>query len=132
MTADPLRIFCPNCGGQSSKYCGVCGGAGYLERTDTGLIDSNTDPIFVGDVVRCDIDDADNPHGCWSDHVVVCRGQTPCLMYLRSANGQLVPPGYIASILAEYYDRKLFLFSPELHLLRPFTTMRIVKPESDD
>ncbi len=92
----------------------------------TGLYDSDKKPIRIGCIVRRYKDDKDDIHGSWVDYRVRARGMTPCLYYLRSERGQILPEGYTASILADEYDKKLMPFVNDLSALLPEENLTVV------
>lgn len=97
----------------------------------TGLYDSNGQAIMIGAVVMKWIED-DHPksvHGSWVKYKVKQQGMTPILSYLCSEKGQVLPAGYTASILADSYDSKMFLFMIDLRGLEPLERMVVVPSE---
>ena len=89
----------------------------------TGLYDSDGLGLAIGTIVRKAVTANTDAHGSWAEYVVKRQGMTPILSYLRSEKGQVLPAGYLASLLADEYDSKMFLFTNKLADLRPVERM---------
>lgn len=89
----------------------------------TGLHDSNGRMIHVGEEVRMTIiGGADFVfHGNWIIFRIDTRGMIPVLRYQRSENGQLLPHGFIESLLTDHYKGPLLQLATKLDALRPVT-----------
>ncbi|MCA9037380.1 MAG: hypothetical protein KDA91_19725 [Planctomycetaceae bacterium] len=89
----------------------------------TGLYDTDGRGITIGTIVRKKVNINNDVHGTWAEYEVKQQGMTPILSYHRSEKGQVLPQGYTASLLADEYDQKMFLFSTRLRDLRPIEWM---------
>lgn len=85
----------------------------------TGLYDSDGMGIVVGAILRQAVEGNQDVHGEWAEYRVELQGLTPVLRYVRSEKGAVLPEGYLASLLAEHYSDKMFLFAKNLSDLRP-------------
>ena len=85
----------------------------------TGLYDSDGRGLTIGTVVRKAVTANTDAHGKWAEYEIKRQGMTPILSYKRSEKGQVLPEGYLASLLADEYDSKMFLFTNKLADLRP-------------
>lgn len=93
---------------------------------DTGLRDSKGKKIVIGSIIRKPVEINQDVHGKWTEMVVKRQGMTPILSYLRSEKGDVLPEGYIACLLAEEYDRKMFVFATKPETLRPMNRVIVV------
>lgn len=89
----------------------------------TGLHDSDGRGLTIGTVVRKAVYANTDVHGAWAEYEIKQQGMTPILSYKRSEKGQVLPEGYLASLLADEYDSKMFLFTTRLADLRPVERM---------
>lgn len=89
----------------------------------TGLYDSDGRGLAIGTVVRKEVTVNTDVHGSWVEYEISRQGMTPILSYKRSEKGEVLPKGYLASLLADEYDRKMFLFTTKLADLRPVERM---------
>lgn len=94
--------------------------------TETGLSDSNGEPIMVGDLVKQPVTINKNLHGEWAVHEVIQRGLTPVLMYHHSEKGDVLPRHYTGAPLCDFYDGKMFCFASDLASLRPTDALEVL------
>ena len=99
--------------------------------TYTGLYDSEGTAICIGDSLKIKVTCNTKYHGEWSVYEVTLRGIVPCLMYVTSEKGDLLPRGYTGCALSEKYDAKMFLWHPNLTHVRPMDEMVVIKGNSD-
>lgn len=88
----------------------------------TGLCDSNGREMKVGDLVRMKNTMGHEVHGNYADYEVRLQGGVPILSYVCSETGAALPPGYLAQLLSDLYDRKLFMFTDDTKRLTPYET----------
>jgi hypothetical protein len=107
---------------------------GYFLRngTPTRFFDSKGVEICIGDIVRKECTSNPELHGPWVEYTVELRGLSPVLMYLRSAKGQILQPGYAGSCLTDYYDRDAMLFSTSELEIQPDDEEIIVVGKIED
>jgi len=84
-----------------------------------GLCDSAGNQFKVGSIVRANTDINKNMHGNWVDYEITLQGITPIMSYLRSEKGEVLPKGYTACCLSDFYDMKMFVFAKDSMSLRP-------------
>ncbi|MCA8972871.1 MAG: hypothetical protein KDC95_24010, partial [Planctomycetes bacterium] len=102
------------------------------DSSDTGYRDNNGNPILIGSVVRMPVTLNTEVHGEWSDYTVIQKGMIPVLSYLRSEKGQIVPKGYMASLLSDEYDSKLLIFATDSTFLRPINSIIVQDSNETD
>lgn len=95
-------------------------------KISTGLCDSDGKEIFVGDkIIRTKINN--EMHGDYVIYEVKQQGATPILTYFISEEGQVLPVGYTACILANEYDHKMFVFATDSLRLRPDSELLVME-----
>ena len=103
-----------------------------MTKQPTGLRDSEGVMIHVGQTVRqkgtCNTD----MHGNWALYKIITRGMVPVMSYLYSENGDVLPEGYLACLLSDKYDRKIFLFATDLDNMRPIEDLIIVEQKGNN
>lgn len=86
--------------------------------TPVGLSDSNGKMLHVGDKIKGDTCSPE-VHGDWVMYEIKLQGLTPIMSYITSEKGQIFSEGYSASILANEYDHKSFVFATDPSKLFP-------------
>jgi hypothetical protein len=84
-----------------------------------GLCDSNGVEFKTGSIVRHKNDINHDLHGTWCEYKILLQGTTPLMVYIRSEKGLILPIGYTACCLSNFYDLNLFVFSENSMDLRP-------------
>ncbi|MGP1715627.1 MAG: hypothetical protein ACTS9Y_00480 [Methylophilus sp.] len=95
------------------------------ESMETGLIDSNSQPIKIGDLVKMECTINQELHGKFCLYRVEQRGMIPVLCYEASERGKAVPRGYLGCLLSENYDLKLLMTGDYANLI-PDNTIEVV------
>ena len=94
----------------------------------TGLYDSSGKEIHFGDHVRMQSPIESSPHGEWTIQVIKKRLTFPVVSYVTSQAGQVMPEGYGASLLTDFYEPKALLFALDLSRVLPVdTTIEVVE-----
>ena len=99
--------------------------------TPLGLCDSSGLELKLGSVVRRKSEINKEMHGEWVDYEVTLQGTVPLLTYLRSQKGDVLPKGYTASCLSDFYNLKMFVFSKKSLNLRPEEDFFIIDEEGE-
>ena len=97
----------------------------------TGLYDSDGRGLTIGTVVRKAVTVNTDVHGNWAEYEIKQQGMTPILSYKQSEKGQVLPVGYLSTLLALEYDMKMFLFTNNLANLRPTERLVVTEPRQD-
>lgn len=91
-----------------------------VERERTLFSDRAGEEIFLGDVVRTQIEEAfQHTHGAWAEYEVTKAAGGYVLSYVRSEKGCVLPFGYTATFINQYAldelpDLKMLLWSKEI------------------
>lgn len=75
-----------------------------MQRIQTGWFDREKKPIYAGDHVKLDVDEAfkdNNVHGNYTVHQVIFRNNVWMHEYLYSETGYVLPKGYIVGELQD-------------------------------
>lgn len=81
-----------------------------LDRERTLFADRNGIELFLGDVVRADVDEAFRElgvHGDWAEYEITKAPGGYAISYLRSQKGVVLPYGYLSCFMAEFGGDKL-------------------------
>lgn len=71
----------------------------------TMMADRDGREIFLGDVIRADVDEAFREigvHGDWAEYQITKAPGGYALSYLRSQKGAVLPFGYLSCFMAEF------------------------------
>lgn len=87
----------------------------------TMMADKSGRELFLGDVVRADVDDAFREfgvHGNWAEYEIIKAPGGYALSYLRSEKGAVLPYGYLCCFMVEFErdalpDMKRIMFARE-------------------
>lgn len=90
-------------------------------RERTMIADKDGKELFLGDVVRADVDEAFREfgvHGDWAEYEITKAPGGYALTYLRSQKGVVLPYGYLSCFMIEFGqenlpDIKRIMFSRE-------------------
>ena len=84
---------------------GVAASSTAASRERTMMADRNGRELFLGDVVRADVDEpfrSIGPHGDWSEYEITKSPGGYALSYLRSEKGAVLPYGYLCCGMTEF------------------------------
>lgn len=76
----------------------------------TMFADASGRELFLGDVVRADVDEAFREfgvHGDWAEYEITKAPGGYALSYLRSQKGTVLPYGYLSCFMAEFNQKEL-------------------------
>jgi len=93
----------------------------------TGLSDSYSNPIKVGNKIKITNEINHELHGAWVVYEVIQKGLTPVVSYLYSEKGQIFPEGHSAGPLCNEYDLEQFVFEKEISKIKPTNEIVVVE-----
>lgn len=88
-----------------------------IPRETTGFVDRNGEELFLGDVVRTEVEEPfREAHGAWADYEITKAAGGYVLSYVQSETGCILPFGYTATFLNQFAindlpDLKMLLWS---------------------
>lgn len=98
-----------------------------MPRIETGLYDSDQQPICVGDLLKLEVTSNTDLHGSYSVYEVIQPGVIPLMSYLYSEKGQVVPKGKAGGPLNNMYDPNLLSMGGHNLRLAPDEYMVVFK-----